>query len=180
MIARDTEVARRLAAVLRASGRRARAVADEHDYGRQLDAQLGLGRLPRADGPDDADCVVLCGLAGSPEADEARALAPLPVIAFDGAQGAELGDERDVLLLSPIAPVAGGPVDALTEGTAAARRAAELVGTAVAAAVATEGSALLLALRAAGPFDATGDPADPPVWLWRADAPWALAPERAL
>jgi hypothetical protein len=32
----------------------------------------------------------------------------------------------------------------------------------------------------AGPFDAHGDPVDPPVWLWRADEDWALAPDRAL
>jgi hypothetical protein len=37
--------------------------------------------------------------------------------------------------------------------------------------------ALPFAPRAAGPFDAH---VDPPVWLWRADASWALQPDRPL
>jgi hypothetical protein len=39
---------------------------------------------------------------------------------------------------------------------------------------------MLAAMRAAGPFDEHGDPIDPPVWLWRADAEWRLTPDRAL
>jgi hypothetical protein len=39
---------------------------------------------------------------------------------------------------------------------------------------------VLDALRVLGPFDAHGDPVDPPVWLCRADARWQLAPARAL
>jgi hypothetical protein len=39
---------------------------------------------------------------------------------------------------------------------------------------------LLEALHRLGPFDAHGDPVDPPVWLWRADADWRLSPERPL
>jgi hypothetical protein len=40
--------------------------------------------------------------------------------------------------------------------------------------------ALLTALRTLGRFDAHGDPVDPPVWLWRAQADWRLEPERAI
>src|SRR3954453_22515799 len=80
LVARDTEVAARIAADVCASGRRALVVAGEHDYGAQLDGQLRVAGLPRADGPDDADLVVLCGLAGAPEAERAAALAPLPVV----------------------------------------------------------------------------------------------------
>src|SRR5256885_877779 len=40
--------------------------------------------------------------------------------------------------------------------------------------------ALLAALRALGPFDEHGDPVDPAVWLWRADADWGLTPEAPL
>ena len=67
MVARDTEVAARIAADVRASGRRALVVAGEHEYGVQLDAQLGLVGLPRAGTAEDADLVLLCGLAGHPE-----------------------------------------------------------------------------------------------------------------
>ena len=60
-----------------------------------------------------------------------------------------------------------------------ARRAARLVAEAVRGG-ADDRSQLLAALRAAGPFDAHGDPVEPPVWLWRAAEDWSLAPDRAL
>src|SRR4051794_41408362 len=80
LVARDTEVAARLAADVGAAGLRAYVVAGEHDYGRQLDGQLRVGGLPRAERPDGADLVVLCGLAGEPEVERAAALAPMAVV----------------------------------------------------------------------------------------------------
>src|SRR3954453_12786956 len=62
MVARDSVVAARLAAVLQESARRAFVVAGEHDSGRQLDAQLRVAGLPRTDDPIAADLVVLAGL----------------------------------------------------------------------------------------------------------------------
>jgi hypothetical protein len=109
LLARDTEVAARIAADVRTGGRRAFVVAGEHEYGVQLDGQLRMGGLPRADTPEEADIVVLCGLAGAPEIELAAALAPLPVVAFDGVQGAQLGAGRDVRLALPFAPFPGGP-----------------------------------------------------------------------
>src|SRR5690349_15195201 len=67
MVARDTEVAARIAADVRAAGRRALVVAGDHDYGRQLDGQLRRADLPRAEAAGDADLVLLCGLADGPE-----------------------------------------------------------------------------------------------------------------
>ena len=49
IVARDTEVAARLAADVRAAGQRVLVVAGEHEYGVQLDGQLALAGLPRAD-----------------------------------------------------------------------------------------------------------------------------------
>ncbi len=98
LVARDTEVAIRLAQDVKCAGCRAIVVAGDHEYGVQLDGQLRLGDLPRADDVEDADLVVLCGLANEPEIERVRSLAPLPVIAFDGAQGADLGSGRDVLM----------------------------------------------------------------------------------
>src|SRR4051812_1245748 len=63
VVARDSVVAGRIAQDARAAGNRALVVAGEHDYGRQLDAQLSVAGLPRATTPDDADLVVLAGLA---------------------------------------------------------------------------------------------------------------------
>ena len=60
-----------------------------------------------------------------------------------------------------------------------ARRAAELIVAALQTGV-HDRAALLVALRALGPFDERGDPVDPPVWLWRADAQWKLTPDRPL
>jgi hypothetical protein len=178
LVARDTEVAARLAADVLTAGRRALVVAGEHDYGRQLDGQLRLAGLPRAERAEQADLVVLAGLAGEPEIERAAASAPLPLVAFDGAQGAALGD-REVLIAMPYAPVDGVPVRELLAGVAHARRAAELVARALAGG-ATDRTAVLAAVRRLGGFDAHGDPPDPPVWLWRADAGWELRPDRAL
>jgi hypothetical protein len=179
LVARDTEVAARIAADVGASGRRALVVAGDHDYGRQLDGQLRLAGVPRTDLPEDADLLVLCGLAGEPEIERAAALAPLPVIAFDGVQGAGLGAGRDVCVALPFAPIDGVAADEQFAGVDPTRRAARLVAD-VLAAGAGDRPAVIEALRAAGPFDQHGDPVDPPVWLWRAGAGWALAPEREL
>jgi hypothetical protein len=170
MLARDTEVAARLTADLHAAGQRALVVAGEHQYGVQLDGQLRLVGLPRADDAATADLVVLCGLAGGPEVPRAAA-AGLPVVAFDGVQG---GSPVPGLRLA--LPFARG--DDLA-GTTAASRAASLVIEALRGGAGDRAS-LLRALRALGPFDEHGDPVDPPVWLWRAAEDWTLEPERAL
>src|SRR5689334_18649863 len=94
LVARDTEVAARVAADVKRTERRAFVVAGAHEYGAQLDGQLRLAGLPRAD-PEDADLVVLCGSADGPEIQVVRSLAQLPVIAFDGVQGADLGAGRE-------------------------------------------------------------------------------------
>jgi hypothetical protein len=178
LVARDTEVARRIAEHLRALGRSALVVAGEHDYGRQLDGQLRLADLPRVARAEDADLVVLAGLAGEPEIERARTSAPLPVVAFDGVQGAALG-EREVRVAMPYGPVDGVPTDELLAGVERAHHAADLVVRA-----ATEGAAdrpaMLAALRRLGGFDSHGDPPGPPVWLWHADAAWELRPDRPL
>jgi hypothetical protein len=148
LVARDTVVAQRIAEHVRDAGRRALVIAGDHDYGRQLDAQLRMGGLPRG---DDGDVIVLAGLAGEPEIQRARALAPLPIIAFDGIQPERFPDQ-DVLIALAYSP---GPV-----GLAEARRAAEML-------VATTS---LDELRRLGPFDAHGDPIDPPVRFERYDA----------
>src|SRR3954454_4269694 len=179
LVARDTEVATRIAADVRASGGRALVVAGAHEYGVQLDGQLRLGGLPRADGPDDADLVVLCGLAGSPEVERAAALAPLPVVCFDGVQGADLGAGRDVRIALPVAPAGDVRPGEMLFFVEPARRAASLVADGLRAG-ARDRAALLTAMRAAGPFDEHGDPVDAPVWLWRADEEWRIAPDRAL
>jgi hypothetical protein len=180
MVARDTEVAARIAADVRAASRRALVVAGGHDYGRQLDGQLRLVGLPRAERPEDADLVVLCGLAGEPEIERAAALAPLPAIGFDGVQGTELGAGRDAHVALPFTPEEKGAAlrDAWV-GTDEARRAAELVVAALQSGARDRG-AVLGALRALGRFDEHGDPVDPPVWLWRASADWTLTPDRPL
>src|SRR4051812_37244353 len=177
MVARDTVVAQRLAADVRTRGQCAFVVAGEHDYGVQLDDQLRLGGLPRADDPRSADLVVLAGLAGEREVERAAALDPLPVIAFDGIQGADLGTAADVCLALPFSPDAEDDGRVRLEGYAG--RAADLVVAAIHTG-ATERAELLDAMRSLGPFDAHGDPIDPPVWLWRADAQWRLTPERSL
>jgi hypothetical protein len=143
-VARDTVVAQRIAARVRDTGGRALVVPGEHEYGAQLDAQLSFAGLPRAESADDADVVVLAGLRGKPEVDAARALAPLPIVAFDGIQG-ETFPVQDVELALAYAP---GPV-----GADETRRAAELVTR----------TTDLLELRRLGGFDDHGDPLDPPV-----------------
>src|SRR4051794_28907757 len=179
LVARDTEVAARIAADVRSSGRRALVVAGEHEYGVQLDGQLRLVGLPRAESPDDADLVVLCGLDGSPEIERAAALAPLPVVCFDGAQGAALGAGREVSIALPVAPADGVRPGEVLFFVEPARRAASLVVEALRGGARDRG-ALLAAMRAAGPFDEHGDPVGAPVWLWRADEEWRIAPDRAL
>jgi hypothetical protein len=179
MVARDTEVAARIAADVRAAGGRAVVVAGGHDYGRQLDGQLRLTGLPRTETDADADLIVLCGLAGAPETRRAASLDGLPVVAFDGVQGADLGRGREVRLALPYGPEDAGALADGTLGVSQARRAAELVVAALAGGAAGR-EAVLGALRALGPFDAHGDPVGPPVWLWRADDSWALEPDRAL
>jgi hypothetical protein len=180
MLARDTEVARRIAAELAATGRRALVVAGDHEYGAQLEAQLDLAGLPRTPDAAAADLVVVCGLAwADDDAAAVRALAPLPAVAFDGIQGADLGAGREVLLALPFAPVDGVAADEQFRGVHPARAAAGLVARAVAGGAAGRG-AVLAALRRLGPFDAHGDPVGAPVWLWRADRDWTLSPERAL
>jgi hypothetical protein len=147
MVARDTVVARRIAERLR--GRRALVIAGDHDYGLQLDGQLRLAALDRvAEAPD---VIVLAGLCGEPEADAARALAPLPIVAFDGIQGESFPDQEVELALV----YAPGPV-----GVAEARRAAEI-------AVAGRD---LAHMRELGRFDEHGDPVDPLVRFERYDA----------
>ncbi len=175
MLARDTEVAARevaarLAADVRAAGQRALVVAGEHEYGVQLDGQLRLVGLPRADDAATADLVVLCGLADGPEVPRAAG-AGLPVVAFDGVQGG--APVSGLQLALPFAP---GDDHA---GTTAASRAAALVAEALRGG-ASDRASLLTALRALGPFDEHGDPVGPPVWLWRAAEDWTLEPERAL
>jgi hypothetical protein len=179
MVARDTEVAARIAADLRAAERQGFVVAGGHEYGVQLDGQLRLVGLPRTEDPAKADLVVLCGLAGAPEIARAGALAPLPVVAFDGAQGADLGAGRDVSLALPVAPADGVVVGDVLFFVEPARRAARLVAAALNDG-ARDRSAVLAAMRAAGPFDEHGDPVDPPVWLWRAADDWSLTPDRPL
>jgi hypothetical protein len=152
--------------------------AGDHDYGRQLDGQLRLADLPRAERADDADVVVLTGLAGEPEIERATASAPLPLVAFDGMQGAALGD-REVRVAMPYAPVDGVPTRELLAGVERARHGADLVIRA-AAEGAAERPAMLAALRQLGGFDIHGDPPAPAVWLWRADASWDLRPESSL
>ncbi|HEX2103073.1 MAG TPA: hypothetical protein VHF51_05440 [Solirubrobacteraceae bacterium] len=104
IVARDTEVAARIAADVSAAGRRALVVAGAHEYGVQLDGQLRVASLPPAATAEEADLVVLCGLAGQLEIRRAAALAPLPVVAFDGIQGTDLGAGREVLLALPYGP----------------------------------------------------------------------------
>jgi hypothetical protein len=178
LVARDTEVARRLADHLLSTGERALVIAGAHDYGRQLDGQLRLAGLPRAERADEADLIVLASLAGENEIAAAAETAPLPVIAFDGVQGATLGD-REVRLALPYAPIDGVPTNELLAGVQQARHAAELVIRALAEG-ATERQSMLATVRRLGGFDTHGDPREPAVWLWRADPAWNLHADRPL
>jgi len=164
---------------VRARGRRAIVVAGRHEYGLQLDGQLELASLPRTLDPGDADLVVLCGLASQPETERAKSLTPLPVIAFDGVQGSDLGHGRDVSLALPFAPSSDLAVEDLFAGVGKARQAATLA-LALFNARAHDRHSFLAALRGSGEFDHNGDPKDPPVWLWRAAGDWTLTPESPL
>jgi hypothetical protein len=179
MLARDTVVAACIAEHVGGRAARALVVAGEHEYGVQLDGQLQLAGLPRVENPDDADIVVVCGLAGQPEIEEARLLAPLPVIAFDGVQGADLGAGREVQMAMPFAPAEELPTVELFAGVGQARRAAELAVEVHRAGVENRESSLA-ALRALGGFDEHGDPSKPEVWLWRVANGWTLTPEHPL
>jgi hypothetical protein len=179
LVARDTVVAERIAGVVREGGRRALVVAGDHEYGRQLDGQLSLADLPRARDDSEADLVILAGLEDGPEIGRAASCAPLPVIAFDGIQGADWDTAHPLSLALPIAPQADVPLESLLAGAECARRAAQLVASALAAG-ARERGALLEELRARGPFDRHGDPIDPPVWLWQVRDGWALEPDRSI
>lgn len=172
MVARDTVVAARIAAHVRAQNQRALVVAGDHEYGWQLDGQLRLADLPRAE-TADADLVVLCGLGRGPEVARARATG-LPLLAFDGVEPAALGSNAEIAL--PFAPVDGLPFDHFGYGAERTRRAAQLIVDAGA----HDRAALLRALRAAGPFDEHGDPLDPPVWLYRVGPDGTLKPDRPL
>ena len=176
LLARDTEVAARIAEEVTRKGTLAYVVVGEHEYGEQLDGQLRLVGLPRSSDPSDADLVVLCGLDGEPEIEHARSLDPLPVIAFDGVQGSDLGDHRDVLVALPFAPSPELSPDDLFSGLGYARDAAQLVIDADA----SDRSSLLHALRSHGGFDEHGDSTKPDVWLWRRHANWKLTAERPL
>src|SRR3954451_19222081 len=158
MVARDTEVAARIARWVRGEGRRAFVVAGAHEYGVQLDGRLRMAGLPRADWSSEADLVVLCGLAGSPEIEHAAELAPLPVVAFDGVQGAGLGAGRDVRLALPVAPAPGVVVGDVLFFVEPTRRAAELVVAALGTGAADR-AAVLRELRRVGTVDAHLDPA---------------------
>jgi len=168
MVARDTEVAFQLSAYLRARGERALLIAGAGEYGTQLAGQLRLAGLPVG---DEADVVIVAGVPEERGMERAAATAPLPVIAFDGIQGLDIGFERDVRVVLPFA-------EDPTHGVEAAR-AARLVVDALRAGARTR-SEVLAACRAAGPFDEHGDPVDPPVWLWRADPDWRLRPDQPL
>ena len=177
LVARDTVVAGRLASDLSARGQRALVVAGDHDYGLQLNGQLRLGGLPRTEDAGGADVIVLAGLAGEAEVSRARNVPSLPVIAFDGIQGADLGPDRVVELALPFSEAAhqDGRVNLERNG----RIAAELVVAALREG-AHDRASLLEAARTLGRFDAHGDPLEPDVWLWRADPDWRLVPSRPL
>jgi hypothetical protein len=136
MVARDSVVAQRIAERLRAAGQGARVIAGDHEYGMQVKSQLRLAGLPEGD-----DVIVLVGLPGEPEIEAARALAPMPIIAFDGIQPEPFPDQQVTIALV----YAPGPI-----GVEEARRAAEIAAT----------TTDLDAIRAHG-FDAHGDPLDP-------------------
>jgi hypothetical protein len=179
LVARDTEVARCIALDASARGERALVIAGAHEYGVQLEGQLHLSRLPLAADVDDAQLLVLCGLVGEPEIDRAANLAPLPIVAFDGVQGADLGAGRSVRLALPFAPDGDTPFDHLAFGEIRASEAGDLVVSAVQSGAADRRS-VLAAMRAAGAFDEHGDLRDPPIWLWTVDGDWIARPERRL
>jgi hypothetical protein len=151
LVARDSVVAQRIADRVREAHQRALVVAGAHEYGAQLDAQLARCGLPRAQSPEDADIIVLAGLRGHEEIDRARALAPMPIIAFDGIQPEPFPDQ-DVVLCDVYAPSDG------QLGVPECRRGAELAVAALA-----RGGDMIQELRGLGPFDDHGDLVDPVV-----------------
>jgi hypothetical protein len=175
MVARDSEVARRIAGRLRGAGHHAFVIAGEHPYGAQLQAQLDQAGIPAVDDVGEADVIVLCGLADGPETREAAGLPAVPVIAFDGIQGAAFDPGHDVQLALPFAPVGGYEHPDLFAGVERTRAAAALVVDAVGAGLGDRDS-VLAAMRERGGFDNHGDPVDPPVWLWRRGPDWTLTP----
>jgi hypothetical protein len=179
MVARDSVVAQRIADRLRAQAKAALVVAGGHPYGRQLDEQLAAAGLARTDDRAEADVVVLAGLEGEAEIGRAAALSPLPVIAFDGVQGAPLGAAREVQMALPIGPRPGADPQDLFTGVESARKAAELVRDAFVQG-ARDRAAMLAALRESGGWDEYGDPYEPAVWLWRADDRWRLEAHEAI
>jgi hypothetical protein len=179
LLARDTEVAARIAHDVRQAGLHAFVVAGDHEYGVQLRGQLALGALPSTRDIGQADLVVLCGLVDEPEILCTRSLPPLPVIAFDGVQGADLGSGRDLLMALPFGPPPDlSPADVFA-GVGQARLAATLVLEASDTG-ARDRTSLRSALRALNMFDEQGDPVDPAVWLWRVGLGWTLSPDRVL
>jgi hypothetical protein len=179
LVARDTEVAARIAQDVKRAGQRAVVVAGDHEYGVQLNGQLHQAGLPRVSDAAHADLIVLCGLPEGSEIEKARSLAPLPVIAFDGVQGSDLGSERQVLLALPYAPLEDMSPDDLFAGVGQARRAGALIVQALNDG-AHDRASLLAGLRRLGEFDEHGDPVRPPVWLWCVTAGWELVPHRPL
>ena len=173
-MARDTEVAARVADDVRAPGA-APSSSPGARLRAQLDGQLRLAGLPRAGSAAEADLVVLCGLVARARGRPRPRRAGLPVVAFDGVQGADLGPGRDVALALPFAPSGRRAFDHLVDGARQAERAARLV-VAVLRAGATDRAAVLAGVRADGAFDPHGDPVAPPVWLWRAAPGWGCAP----
>jgi len=168
MVARDTEVAFRLAAHLRARNERALLISGSGEYGSQLAGQLRLAELPVG---GEADVVVVAGVPAEPGVERVARTEALPVIAFDGIQGLDIDFERGVWVVLPFA-------EDPTHGVEAAR-AARLVADALAGGARTRAE-VLAACRSAGPFDEHGDPVHPPVWLWRAEPGWKLRPDREL
>jgi hypothetical protein len=180
MVARDTEVAARLAADVRASGSAAFVIAGDHEYGAQLDGQLRMAGLPRVDSADEAGLIVLCALPGDPEIAAVRDIPEeVAVVAFDGVQGEDLGPHVGLEMVLPFAPIDGVAFDHMLYGAEQTRRAASLIVDALRAG-ARDRPGLLAAMRASGPFDEHGDPVDPPVWLWSVGDDWTLTPRRAI
>jgi hypothetical protein len=122
---------------------------------------------------------VVCGLAGEPEIERARRLAPIPVVAFDGVQGADFGSGRDVQIALPFAPSREISSPDLFLGIGQARRAVELVAGTVADG-ASDRASVLAGLRGLASFDRHGDPTNPDVWLWRMKNGEELDPIRPL
>jgi hypothetical protein len=176
MVARDTVVAERIAAWVRSAGHQALVIAGGHEYGRQLDGQLSVAGLPRAEDPAEADLVVLAGLSDGPEiaraadsrryrfsrstASRARPSATTAARSASPFRLARIRVSRTWRSL-PACPAPAVRPSWLSPQHAGA-------------------GALLACLRALGAFDDHGDPIDPAVWRWRAGPGWTLHPEGSL